>query len=110
MKPDGTISVSAKSIMEIAEGAGKCANQANWLLQRIGDMLIRQPPVGPARIPDEVVSVAEAAEILHLSGRSVFRLVKEGHLTRVKFPGRARGHGITRTSLKALLAQAGDAG
>jgi hypothetical protein len=57
------------------------------------------PPV----VADRVLDVSEAATSLRQTRRTVFRLLKEGNLTRVKLPGRKRGCGILASSVSELL-------
>lgn len=49
---------------------------------------MRRPPPNRSRPPDQLWTTAEAAEFLHLSERSLRRLVTDGHLRPVRL-GRA---------------------
>lgn len=54
---------------------------------------------------DRVLSIADAADALHVTPRTVFRLCAEGGLERVRLPGRTRGLGVLESSLRNLLAR-----
>jgi hypothetical protein len=56
-----------------------------------------------AQFADRVLDVSETATSLRQTRRTVFRLLKEGNLTRVKLPGRKRGCGILASSVSELL-------
>ena len=61
-------------------------------------------------LDDRVLDVGETATALRQTRRTVFRLLKQGHLARVKFPGRARGCGILASSVNELLRRSAMAG
>jgi excisionase family DNA binding protein len=61
------------------------------------------PPHPQPSAPERVLSVREAADALHVTTRTVQRLCTQGHLKRVRLPGRTRGVGILASSLTDLL-------
>ncbi len=54
-------------------------------------------------LPDRIITVPETASALRQTKRTVHRLCNEGHLVRVKFPGRKNAAGILASSVSALL-------
>ena len=56
-----------------------------------------------SKVPDSVLTIAETADALRKTKRTVLRLCAQGHLTRIRFPGRNRGAGILASSVSALL-------
>ncbi len=57
-----------------------------------------------ADVRKEILTGAETARMLGLSSRTVWNLVKQGALVRVRLPGRRRSCGISRASVESLLA------
>lgn len=54
---------------------------------------------------DRVLTAAEAGRALGRSGRSVHNLANEGHIRRVRMPGRKIGGGFLESDVRALLAR-----
>ena len=51
----------------------------------------------------EILTAEEAGKVLGLSSRTVWNLIKQGALARVRLPGRKRSCGISRASVESLL-------
>jgi len=53
--------------------------------------------------PDRLLCIRAAADRLDKTPRTIFNLLKSGHLTRIKLPGRKRGAGVRNSELTALI-------
>lgn len=53
---------------------------------------------------DEVLTPAQAAQVLKRGRRNIYTLQKQGILPRVVLPGRKRGGGIPASAVYSLLA------
>lgn len=74
---------------------------------RMRDAIVRTLDGGdeaeaPKPLRQEVLSGNQAAQVLGLTRRMVERLAKQGHIRRVKLPGRERSMGYSRRSVEEL--------
>ena len=68
--------------------------------RRIEKVLLAQDADAP---PDRVLTAAEAGKILGVTDRTVFTFAKQGHLRRVKYPGRKQAGGFRYSDISRLL-------
>ena len=54
---------------------------------------------------DRVITAEKSGQLLGVTDRTVHTLANEGHLRRVKFPGRKQGAGFLESDVRALLAK-----
>ena len=54
---------------------------------------------------DKVLTAEESGRVLGCTDRTVHTLANEGHLRRVRFPGRKLGNGFLESDVRALLAR-----
>ncbi len=81
---DSTLSLSdRRAIMEAVRQAGK------------------PPPVAPP--PPRIISRAETAQLLNRSSRAVDYLASQGHLKKVRMPGRQRCCGFRLADIENLI-------
>jgi hypothetical protein len=53
---------------------------------------------------DKVITAEKAGQVLGCSNRTIHTLANEGHLRRVRFPGRSQGSGFLESDVRTLLA------
>jgi hypothetical protein len=63
-------------------------------------------PEHPPEQPDRIIRRDEAARLLGRSCRGVDMLTRQGHLRKVKFPGRQRAAGFRLSDLSEFIATA----
>lgn len=68
--------------------------------RRIVKVLLAQDADAP---PDRVLTAAEAGKILGVCDRTVLTFAKQGHLRRVKYPGRKQAGGFRYSDISTLL-------
>ncbi len=76
---------------------------ANVRMQLVRELALEIAPVQTQADSNRIMRRAEAGKILSRSTRAMDLLAKQGHLKKVRFPGRTRAGGFLAADVFALL-------